>query len=474
MCTLLAIERDVHARRHARQPFDERYLKFNGNSYTALIYLTFLLSRYVLLTSVPMGRNEENPRQEIAEVAREVKVRSCLIQAQVQTLQREVQKALSGKHKPTESENAAGSNPLVNRDDNEDMRVAQENIASKLNILEGLEGKKLETIQSIISMINIPRIELPTFSDVSSSNYDDSKHDQAPQRSSESSSNSVTTPAFFAKYLRKVLPFSLDHEDDELYNECCPDTKRDETLTSTDICSDTSSTCKMDEVEAYQPSDFDGSCDFNSGLDEYSSEAQDDLLGQPSSTHANDGHGSPLGEMLLSHLSEAHANLSGEATFHAQNDDDDIEDDEDQHYEHLEDIEDDGGPISFPKNGTHQNLRPAFSRQKLAMNYSQAQPSTGALEPNESGSHFFQSTQRFCDSLAEVTDHAFNSGLNNISSLNSGGIVAVESLKNGDVADSRESLTKKMLVVLARSSHAIPRGKKKPNLPFCAPGGVLR
>lgn len=58
MCSLLAIERDVYARRHSRQPFDERYL---------------------MLTAEPMHVND-NEKHEMTDLAREVKLRASLIQ----------------------------------------------------------------------------------------------------------------------------------------------------------------------------------------------------------------------------------------------------------------------------------------------------------------------------------------------------------------------------------------------------------
>lgn len=65
--TFLSIERDVHSRRHARQPFDEKY---------------------VALTLGPMNTREDQGKDrplEIQKLAREVKLRSSIIQVAIVT-----------------------------------------------------------------------------------------------------------------------------------------------------------------------------------------------------------------------------------------------------------------------------------------------------------------------------------------------------------------------------------------------------
>lgn len=58
MASLNVIERDVLARRHARQPFDEKYL---------------------LLVSEPMVDKTDERPQEMGRYSREVKTRAALI-----------------------------------------------------------------------------------------------------------------------------------------------------------------------------------------------------------------------------------------------------------------------------------------------------------------------------------------------------------------------------------------------------------
>jgi hypothetical protein len=212
MSALLSIERDVHSRKHAKQPFDERYLE---------------------LTSEPMHSRDGSERPDapvISNLAREVKLRATLIQAQVHDLQRQVSIALSGKSKLSEkgpsSDGRCESNEGVNETPNCQV-LSHEETAKNARILDGLKARDTATIVQLGESLVMTFAALPDIDDDSvmiqflcdsenkvtktSQNFAKSEVSNRVDDGVSNSAQPISAPVgFFAKYLKKVKPFSFE------------------------------------------------------------------------------------------------------------------------------------------------------------------------------------------------------------------------------------------------------------------------
>ena len=212
MSALLSIERDVHSRKHAKQPFDERYLE---------------------LTSEPMHSkdgSEQSNAPVISDLAREVKLRATLIQAQVHDLQRQVSHALSGKAHLSKEVSECDGNGGGNEEANEApifQILSHEEAAKNTRILEGLRARNTATIIEVGECPFITFAEPPPLPDSSVmvqflsnsvskntetiQNFAKSEELNRIDKSVSTSGESIVAPVgFFAKYLKKVKPFSFE------------------------------------------------------------------------------------------------------------------------------------------------------------------------------------------------------------------------------------------------------------------------